>query len=100
MNVPVVTLVGRKHGERSTYSILANLGVTQTVATSRSEYVEIAQRLATDAAFKAEVKAAIRAGLQHSPLTDMAAHTRNLEQAYRQALELRYPAALAAAGNG
>jgi predicted O-linked N-acetylglucosamine transferase (SPINDLY family) len=100
MNVPVVTLVGRKHGERSTYSILANLGVTQTVATSRSEYVEIAQRLATDAAFKAEVKAAIRAGLQHSPLTDMAAHTRNLEEAYRQALELRYPAALAAAGNG
>ncbi len=100
MNVPVVTLVGRKHGERSTYSILANLGVTQTIATSRGEYVEIAQRLATDAAFKAEVKAAIRAGLQHSPLTDMAAHTRNLEQAYLQALELRYPAALAAAGNG
>ena len=27
MGVPVVTLVGKRHGERSTYSILANLGV-------------------------------------------------------------------------
>jgi predicted O-linked N-acetylglucosamine transferase (SPINDLY family) len=100
MSVPVVTLVGRKHGERSTYSILANLGVTQTVATSGSEYIEIALRLATDAAFKAEVEAAIRAGLQRSPLTDMDAHTRHLEHAYLQALEQRYPAALAAIRNG
>jgi predicted O-linked N-acetylglucosamine transferase (SPINDLY family) len=100
MNVPVVTLVGRKHGERSTYSILANLGVMQTVATSGSEYVEIALQLATDAAFKAQIKAAIRAGLQRSPLTDMDAHTRHLEQAYLQALEQRYPAALAAVRNG
>jgi predicted O-linked N-acetylglucosamine transferase (SPINDLY family) len=100
MNVPVVTLVGRKHGERSTYSILANLGVTQTVATSGSEYVEIAVRLATNAVFKAQVSAAICAGLQRSPLTDMDAHTRRLEQAYLQALEQRYPAALAAVRNG
>jgi predicted O-linked N-acetylglucosamine transferase (SPINDLY family) len=100
MNVPVVTLVGRKHGERSTYSILANLGVTQIVATSGSEYVEIALQLATDAAFKAQIKAAIRAGLQRSPLTDMDAHTRHLEQAYLQALEQRYPAALATVRNG
>jgi predicted O-linked N-acetylglucosamine transferase (SPINDLY family) len=99
MNVPVVTLVGRRHGERSTYSILANLGVTQTVAMSGSEYVEIALRLATDVVFKAQVKAAIHAGLQRSPLTDMDAHTRHLEEAYVQALEQRYPAALAGVGN-
>jgi predicted O-linked N-acetylglucosamine transferase (SPINDLY family) len=96
MNVPVVTLVGRKHGERCGYSMLANLGVTQTVAASGSQYVEIAVRLATDPAFMAEVRAAIRAGLECSPLTDMVAHTRHLERAYLQALEQRYPAALAA----
>ncbi|MDQ2963710.1 MAG: tetratricopeptide repeat protein, partial [Pseudomonadota bacterium] len=96
MNVPVVTLVGRKHGERCGYSILANLGVTQTVAASGSQYVEIAVRLATDPGFMAEVRAAIRAGLERSPLTDMVAHTRHLERAYLQALEQRYPAALAA----
>ena len=32
MPVPVVTLVGRKYGERCGYSILTNLGVTQTIA--------------------------------------------------------------------
>ncbi len=38
MGVPVVTLVGRRHGERTSYSILANLGVTETVAQSGREY--------------------------------------------------------------
>jgi predicted O-linked N-acetylglucosamine transferase (SPINDLY family) len=94
MGVPVVTLVGAKHGERCGYSMLANLGAMQTVATSGSQYVEIAVRLATDPAFMAEARAAIRAGLDASPLTDMVAHTRSLERAYERALELRYPAAL------
>ena len=100
MAVPVISLVGRTHGERSSYSILTNLGVAQTIATSGAEYVDIAVRLATEPAFTAEVKAAIRAGLDRSPLTDMAAHTRNLEQAYLEALRQRFPAALVAAENG
>jgi len=94
MGVPVVTLLGRKHGERSSYSILANLGVTQTVASNGRDYVDIAVRLATDPAFMAEVRSAIRAGLQHSPLVDMDQHTRYLEAAYLRALEQRYQAAL------
>ena len=63
MGVPVVTLVGKRHGERSTYSILANLGVLATVAQGGREYADIAVRLATDAAFMAEVRNAIRANL-------------------------------------
>jgi len=94
MGVPVVTLCGRRHGERSAYSILANLGVLDTVAHDPSEYVAIAARLADDRTFRAQVRAAIRAGLARSPLTDMDAHTRNLERAYLTALERRYPAAL------
>jgi len=95
MQVPVVTLCGRRHGERSSYSILANLGVLDTVAHDQSEYVAIAARLADDRAFMAHVKAAIRTGLAASPLTDMDQHTRNLERAYVTALKQRYPAALA-----
>ena len=87
MGVPVVTLVGKRHGERSTYSILANLGVLATVAQGGREYADIAVRLATDAAFMAEVRAAIRAGVASSPLTDMVAHTRHLEAAYLRAIE-------------
>ena len=85
--VPVVTLVGKRHGERSAYSILANLGVMQTMAQGGREYVEIATRLAEDRAFASEVREGIRRGLASSPLVDMPAHTRNLEAAYLHAIQ-------------
>jgi predicted O-linked N-acetylglucosamine transferase (SPINDLY family) len=92
MRVPVVTLLGRRHGERTSYSILVNLGVTETIAQSGREYVRIAQRLADDADFRAHVRARIATGLVDSPLVDMPAHTRHLEAAYEQALALAAPA--------
>ena len=91
MGVPVVTLVGKRHGERSSYSILTNLGVTATIAQTGPEYVGIAVRLAEDAAFMRDVRAAIRAGVARSPLTDRVAHTRALERAYLAALAARAP---------
>jgi predicted O-linked N-acetylglucosamine transferase (SPINDLY family) len=92
--VPVVTLLGKRHGERSAYTILANLGVQSTVAQGGREYVDIAARLGEDRAFMEEVRAAIRAGLAGSPLVDLRAHTRNLEAAYVAALRERAPEAL------
>jgi predicted O-linked N-acetylglucosamine transferase (SPINDLY family) len=89
--VPVVTLVGRRHGERSSYTILKNLGETRTVAHSGKEYVEIAARLSSDKAFMADVRAGIRRGMEHSPLVDMKQHCRNLEEAYIRALEMKAP---------
>ena len=47
----------------------------------------IAERLAHDAAFRASVKRDIAAGIAKSALTDMAAHTRNLEAAYLAAVQ-------------
>src|SRR6185312_14530783 len=41
MGVPVVTLVGRRHAERTSLSILINLGVTETIAQTGGEYVDI-----------------------------------------------------------
>ncbi|MCC6194322.1 MAG: tetratricopeptide repeat protein [Burkholderiales bacterium] len=86
MNVPVVTLLGKRHGERTTYSILANAGVTQTIAQTGPEYVAVAVRLADDAEFRHTVRSAIAAGIAHSPLTDMPAYTRHLEAAYLAAM--------------
>jgi predicted O-linked N-acetylglucosamine transferase (SPINDLY family) len=91
MGVPVVTLLGTRHGERTSYSLLMNLGVPQTVAHDEDEYVSIAARLVEDDAFRAEVKSSIRAGLKDSPLVDMGAHVRNLEDAYRSALARAHP---------
>lgn len=94
MGVPVVTLVGGRHAERTSLSILVNLGVTDTIAQTGGDYADIAVRLATDGAFMQAVRARIAAGLRDSALTDMAAHTRHLEDAYVTALELRAPEAL------
>ncbi len=96
MQVPVVTLVGRRHGERTSYSILTNLGVTETIAQSGREYVRIAQRLADDPGFRADVRARIAAGLTGSPLVDMPAHTRHLEAAYLRAMSAAAPVSGAA----
>jgi len=88
MGVPVVTLCGRRHGERSATSILENLGVTATVAHSGRDYVDLAARLAEDRAFMADVRAAIAAGIAHSRLTDRVGHMRALEAAYERAIAL------------
>ena len=98
MHVPVVTLVGRRHAERTSFSILTNLGVTDTVARTGGEYVDIAARLATDREFMRDVRARIAAGLRGSTLTDMQAHAANLEDAYVAALAARVPEVLGDAG--
>jgi predicted O-linked N-acetylglucosamine transferase (SPINDLY family) len=95
MGVPVVTLAGRRHAERTSCSILTHLGVTDTIAETGGDYVALAVRLATDPAFMRSVRERIAAGLRQSPLTDMDAHTRHLEAAYVRALEARAPEALA-----
>jgi predicted O-linked N-acetylglucosamine transferase (SPINDLY family) len=93
--VPVVTIVGRRHGERTSYSILANLGVTATIAQTGREYVDLAVRLAGDAAFAAQVRSAIARGLAGSPLTELDAHARHLEAAYLEALRRAAPDVIA-----
>lgn len=86
MHVPVVTLRGRMHGERTGYSILAHLGETRTVATTGKEYVEIAVRLGTDPAFMRDVRASIASRLAQSALADPVAYIRDLEATYARAL--------------
>jgi predicted O-linked N-acetylglucosamine transferase (SPINDLY family) len=94
MCVPVVTLVGHRHAERTSYSILMNLGITDTIAHTGRDYVDIAVRLATDRAFMRALRGRIGDALAHSALTDMPAHARSLERAYMTALEARAPEAL------
>jgi predicted O-linked N-acetylglucosamine transferase (SPINDLY family) len=86
LGVPVVTLCGRVHGERTGYSILSNLSVTSTIANTGREYVAIAVRLAEDADFRDGVRREIAARLADSPLFDMRGYARRLEAAYREAM--------------
>jgi predicted O-linked N-acetylglucosamine transferase (SPINDLY family) len=69
-----------------TYSILAHLGVTSTVAHTDADYVAIACRLAADPALRAEVAATIRERLAATTLADPVHYTRCLESALRRAV--------------
>jgi len=91
MGVPVVTRVGERHAERVSYSLLAHLGVTDTVADSDDRYVEIACRLADDRAWRDGISAAITARLPGSGLADAARYTVSLETAYERAIATRSP---------
>lgn len=82
MGVPIVTLLGKRHGERTVFSILSNLGVTDTVARTEDEFISIALRLAEDGDFSRELRGRIQAGMVDSPLVDMDSHVRNLEAAF------------------
>jgi predicted O-linked N-acetylglucosamine transferase (SPINDLY family) len=84
--VPVVALAGVRACERSSLTILENAGLGELVAGTPDEYVALAARLATDAAFMARTRAAIEARLPVSVLADNDSHVRNLEAAYRRAL--------------
>jgi predicted O-linked N-acetylglucosamine transferase (SPINDLY family) len=88
MHLPVVTRVGERAAERMTWSLLAHLGVTETAARSDEEYVAIACRLGTDAAWRASIAAAIAEKLPRSKLADFGGYTRALEAAYARALDL------------
>jgi predicted O-linked N-acetylglucosamine transferase (SPINDLY family) len=89
MGIPVVTRVGERAAERMTYSLLAHLGVTDTIARTDAEYVEIACRVAQDAPWRESVAAAIRAKLPSSGLADLGRYARSLEDAYERAVALK-----------
>lgn len=84
--VPVVTLVGQRHAERMTYSILKHLGLEETIAATDDAYVALAIRLAEDQAFRTSQRAAIKRAYADSRLTDPVRYARALEQAYVRAL--------------
>jgi predicted O-linked N-acetylglucosamine transferase (SPINDLY family) len=94
MGVPVVTRVGERQAERMTFSLLAHLGVTSTVAHTDDDYVAIACRLARDRPWRDAIAAEINAALPRSELADAERYTRSLEAAYERAwaLKAREPA--------
>ena len=48
MGVPVVSLIGQRHGSRFGYSILKNLGMEECIANSSEEYIKKTIMLASD----------------------------------------------------
>ncbi len=70
MGVPVVTWPGETFAGRHGLSFLSTVGLTETIAGSREEYVEIAVRLAAGLPRLAAIRAALREQVAASPLCD------------------------------
>jgi predicted O-linked N-acetylglucosamine transferase (SPINDLY family) len=84
MGVPVITLVGQTVVGRAGLSQLTNLGLTELIAQTPQQYVQIAADLAKDLPRLAELRRTLRPRMQASPLMDAPRFARNVEAAYRQ----------------
>ncbi len=84
LGVPVVTLPGAFMRGRQTYGCYRRMGVLDCVAADAQEYVRIAVRLATEPAWREQVRAQIRANNQ--VLFENVTVVRELEQFFHQAV--------------
>jgi len=82
MGVPVVTLAGSTHAARVGMSILTNVGLTELIALTPDQYVDIAINLAINPVRLYNYRRCLRAQLLSSPLTDAPAFTTSLEYVY------------------
>jgi predicted O-linked N-acetylglucosamine transferase (SPINDLY family) len=84
MGVPVVTRVGKKVVGRAGVSQLENLGLSQLVAETDEQFVEIASALAGDLPRLSQIRSSLRERMKHSPVCDAAGFARGIEAAYRE----------------
>jgi predicted O-linked N-acetylglucosamine transferase (SPINDLY family) len=82
MGAPVVSLAGDIAVRRAGVSILTNVGLTELVARTPAEYVEIATELAADRPRLSKIRGELRGRMLASPLSDLPAFVRDLEAAY------------------
>lgn len=83
--LPIVTLPGRFMRGRHSAGILKQLGVTDTIARDKSDYVEIAARLGRDHAWRTEIVQ--RMAERESSLYSDTSSVRSLEEFYRSVVE-------------
>ena len=85
MGVPVLALEGNTVVSRQSYSVLANLGLTDALTFATVDaYVEGAIALANDKPRLAELRSQLRPLMAASPLRGAAQFTHDLEVLYRQ----------------
>ena len=82
--VPLVALAGDRPAARSGVSLLATVGAEDLIANSDDEYVALNVRLATDAAWRQTLRAALRPKMQASPLMDAPRFVRGFADCLRR----------------
>lgn len=82
MGVPVVTLVGERHGSRFGYSLMKNIGLSEWCAFSKEEYIKIAVQMAQNKDHLNEIHLALREKMQSSPVMNGSLYMQDIETAY------------------
>src|SRR5262249_31215380 len=83
MGVPVITLRGNRHAGRVGASLLTQIGLTDLIANSTQEYVEIALALARNSGRLDDLHCTLRPRMAASPMCDESAFARKMEAAFR-----------------
>ena len=83
MGVPVVVRRGDRHASRVGASLLSQIDLTDFIASSAEEYVEIALRLANDPARLSDLRHSLRPRMAASSLCDGRTFARKIEAAFR-----------------
>jgi len=84
MNMPVITLVGERHAQRVSYSILKNLDLDQLIAFSEDEYVSKSVELAKRPELVRELKTRMRKNLLASSICNPRVITREMELNFKK----------------
>ena len=83
MGVPVVSYYTERHSTRFTYSLLANVGLSDLASTSLSDYVETAVALAGNLDLLDALHRELRDRMKVSPVMDQERYIREMEECYR-----------------
>ena len=83
MGVPVVSYYTERHSTRFTYSLLANIGLSDLASTSLSDYVETAVALAGNLDLLDALHRELRDRMKASPVMDQERYIREMEECYR-----------------
>lgn len=84
MGVPVITLLGDRFCGRHSATHMTTVGLTETIAHTTDEYLDIAVRMASDLPALAALRAGLRPRMAASPLVDAARFTADFEALLRQ----------------
>lgn len=82
MGVPVISLVGRRHGERFGYSLLSNVGLDILTADREDEYIAKAVTLAENEDILSKLHENLRYIVELSPLMDDVRYVDSVEKIY------------------
>ena len=83
MGVPVVSYYTERHSTRFTYSLLANIGLSDLASERMEDYVETAVALAGNPDLLDALHRELRSRMKASPVMDQERYIREMEECYR-----------------